>query len=438
MVARAVVGIPTVLCLWISEIIASVPGRCAVTVLELLTGTMLTGYGSISQAILAVPCRRHWTSYYWMVRKGKFDWKVMVHALCRIVKREFPSERCVVVGDDTLIPRVSEAAPGAAIQYDHARKPNRPDYILAQTVVSLSAVIGNSSGSWSVPLMSNLAVHTGNHGKLETMRAMVEEVSATLGAITLLLDAWYMKGYLISDVLTRDAIVIGQVRRDTALYDLPPLRTGKPGRPRKYGDRITKKLKALPETHTELPIYGGHRTVRYRTAVCRARFLGGRLVRAVWVSMFVDGKWKAERLLLSTDPGHTAEDVIMTYSLRWTIEPMFAAMKWGEGMIDMWMQSIDPKGSGSKTFHRWLTIVQIGRALIQMLAVKADAATTALAQVAAWRKEPYLTAGMVKAGLVRAFWNIVPAEAWYRRGRKFDPSRRVPVKTKVVRTAIAA
>jgi hypothetical protein len=57
-------------------------------------------------------------------------------------------------------------------------------------------------------------------------------------------------------------------------------------------------------------------------------------------------------------------------------------------MIDMWMQSVE-------TFHRWLNIVQIGRALIQMLAVKADAATTALAQVAAWRKERYLTAGMV-------------------------------------------
>src|SRR3954449_8919889 len=194
------------------------------------------------------------------------------------------------------------------------------------------------------------------------MRAMLEEVSGTLGAITLLLDAWYMKGYLISDVLTRDIIVIGQVGRDTALYDLPPLRTGKPGRPRKYGDRITKeKLNALPQTRTELPIYGGHRTVRYRTAICRARFLGGRLVRVVWVSIFVDGKWTAERLLLSTDPSHPAEDVIMTYSLRWTIEPMFAALKWGEGMIDMWMQSVE-------TFHRWLSIVQIGRALIQMLA----------------------------------------------------------------------
>jgi hypothetical protein len=214
------------------------------------------------------------------------------------------------------------------------------------------------------------------------------------------------------------------------LYEPPPSRTGKPGRPRKYGDRITKaKLKTLGQMHTELPIYG--RTVRYRTAVCRARFLGGRLVRVVWVSMFVDGKWKAERLLLSTDWSHTAEDVIFTYSLRWTIEPMFAALKWSEGMIDMWMQSVE-------TFHRWLNIVQIGRALIQMLAVKADAATTALAQVAAWRKEPYLTAGMVKAGLVRAFWNIAPAEAWYRRGRKFDPSRCVPMRTRVVRTASAA
>src|SRR3954465_11199291 len=87
------------------------------------------------------------------------------------------------------------------------------------------------------------------------MRAMVEEVSGTLGAITLLLDAWYMKRYLIVDVLTRDAIVIGQVRRDTALYEPPP--PGKPGRPRKYGDRITReKLRTLTQTHTELPIYG--------------------------------------------------------------------------------------------------------------------------------------------------------------------------------------
>jgi len=36
-----------------------------------------------------------------------------------------------------------------------------------------------------------------------------------------------MKGYLIVDALTRDAIVIGQVRRDTALYGVPSRRVGR-------------------------------------------------------------------------------------------------------------------------------------------------------------------------------------------------------------------
>src|SRR4051812_7670493 len=64
-----------------------------------------------------------------------------------------------------------------------------------------------------------------------------------------------------------------------------------------------------------------------------------------------------------------------------------------------------------ETFHRWLTIVQIGRVLIQMLAVKADPA--ALAQAAAWRKEPYLTAGMVNR----------PSLLEYRAGRSVAPQR---------------
>ena len=120
----------------------------------------------------------------------------------------------------------------------------------------------------------------------------------------------------------------------------------------------------------------------------------------------------------------------MTYSLRWTIEPMFAALKWGEGMIDMWMQSVE-------TFHRWLNIVQIGRALIQMLAVKADAATQAcsgrsLAQGAvSYRRHRQGRPGP-------SLLEYPPAEAWHHRGRKFDPSRRLPMTTRVVRTAIAA
>src|SRR3954454_4878830 len=118
------------------------------------------------------------------------------------------------------------------------------------------------------------------------MRALVEEVSATLGAITLLLDAWYMKGYLIIDALTRDAIVIGQatlpcMSRHHRENQDGPASTATASR-RRSSRRFQKRTR-------NCPIYG--RTVRYHTAVCRARFLDGRLVRVVWVSMFVDGKW---------------------------------------------------------------------------------------------------------------------------------------------------
>src|SRR3954451_5469760 len=66
---------------------------------------------------------------------------------------------------------------------------------------------------------------------------------------------------------------------------------GHPHKTSKNPSSDSKLIRTLAQTHTELPIYGSHRTGRYRTAVCRARFLGGRPVRAV--SMFVDGKWTA-------------------------------------------------------------------------------------------------------------------------------------------------
>src|SRR4051812_32878946 len=263
MVARAVVGIPTVLCLWISEIIASLPGRC------------LHGPGTAD---------RHHADRLWLDQPGDSGGsmpaaldQLLLDGAQGAVRLEGDGP-CLVPhceagvpiraprGDDTLIPRVSEAAPGAAIQYDHARKPNRPDYLL--TVVSLSAV--NSWGSWSVPLMSNLA---------RQPRQARNDAGPGGGERNPGRDHLAARCLVHEEVPDRRCPYARRHRHrpgDTALYEPPP--PGKPGRPRKYGDRITsEKLRTFTQTHTELPIYG--RTVRYRTAVCRARFLGGRLVR---------------------------------------------------------------------------------------------------------------------------------------------------------------
>lgn len=54
-----------------------------------------------------------------------------------------------------------------------------------------------------------------------------------------LLDSWFMRATLIKDLLKQDYTVIGQIRRDTRLYEKPEV-SDKPGRgrPRKFGKVI--------------------------------------------------------------------------------------------------------------------------------------------------------------------------------------------------------
>lgn len=92
-----------------------------------------------------------------------------------------------------------------------------------------------------------------------------------------------MKWPVLKYVLQLQFNAIGQIRKDTALYDIP-VRTGKRGRLRKYGDKYTPEVVAsLPESREEIYIYGKWQWVRYRSALCLARFMKGRMVRAAWM-----------------------------------------------------------------------------------------------------------------------------------------------------------
>ncbi|MBQ7479864.1 MAG: transposase, partial [Selenomonadaceae bacterium] len=58
--------------------------------------------------------------------------------------------------------------------------------------------------------------------------------------IVVLCDSWYPKKKFISRILSHEnADIICNVRVDTAIYDLPPARTGKRGRPCKRGAQLS-------------------------------------------------------------------------------------------------------------------------------------------------------------------------------------------------------
>src|SRR5918998_6349431 len=123
-------------------------------------------------------------------------------------------------------------------------------------------------------------------------------------------------------------------RRDTALFELPPppRAPGTRGRPRLYGERIDAAAVArLPASCHRIAGCGG-RAARLRHVLCRPRFLRGVVVRAVWCELQKrGGGWAKQRLLPSTDPALSAVAIAEAYANRWTVEPLFAALKLSDG-----------------------------------------------------------------------------------------------------------
>src|SRR5689334_25258192 len=139
---RPEAGLPATLGRWVGEIVLSIPQPARRTVAELIVGGLLAGGGHVTQAFLALTPRLGWQAYHWMLERGRFRLLGLVAALCGIVRRESHGGRCFAIIDDTLAPRASAKAPGAAVRFDHAHKRNRPAFLLCQAFVTL----GNRRG----------------------------------------------------------------------------------------------------------------------------------------------------------------------------------------------------------------------------------------------------------------------------------------------------
>jgi DDE superfamily endonuclease len=409
MAPQSEAGFPATLATWVREIVRSTPEPARATLAELILGAMLACGGHVTQAVLALTPRCGWQAYHWMLERGRFRLLGLVAALCGIVRRETRGPRRFAIVDDTLAPRCSAKAPGAAVRFDHARKPNRPAFLLCQAFVTLAAVVPCRDRPRAVPVVTGLCRGLGHVGKIAMAKALLRAVGDRLGPLCLLLDAWYMRGSLIRAALRRGHAVVGQVRRDTALFRLPPPRApGTRGRPRVYGERIgAEAVAGLPASRHRIGGYGG-RVARLRDVLCRPRFLRGIIVRAVWCELQKhDGGWAKQRLLLSTDPTMSAVAIVEAYANRWAVEPLFAALKLTDGLGAMWQR-------GRTALLRWLHLVQIGRALVVLLTARAEPQTLALVRVGGWRKAAALTPGLVKEALARRFrdfeaFRLVPA-----------------------------
>src|SRR3954470_22879278 len=407
MSATTAIPVPPILTTLVDRLAEAVPRRARATSTELLVGAAVTRGGHVTDAILAAGLSRSWTSYYWFLQRGRWSWLAVWRALLEVLKELFAPPVWHVVIDDTVVERISSRAPGSLLHRNHSAKPNRSRFLRGQGWLCLAAVVEQGWRVGAVPLMLRLVRRGTNRGKLVSARFLLGLLGQRLGRVRVLLDAWFMRARLIEAALADGHTVIGRARRDLALYAVPrPPRRRRRGRPRKYGPRMTpERVEALPVHRSARILYGRLEVARYRSCRVAARFLRGRVVRAVWVRLERpdrrDGAGE-ERLLVCTDPDLPAVEVITSYAKRWSVEPLFAAIKHGWGLKDAWQQS-------RQALMRWVTILAAGYALGQMLAYADPARAPGLASPAPWRPPGTRTAGLVRAGLARLLREVGPS-----------------------------
>jgi hypothetical protein len=404
------------LSLWISYLLSAVPKRSRATFVELLCACLVSPDGWVTRAISAICRRKHWTTYYKLIERGSVRIVPLARALFSLVLSLMAPDSIVLVIDDTLVPRSSLSAPGCGIRFDHAKKINRPDYLLCQNWVTLGLSCVSAEGrKWVLPILSRLVPTAGNRNKLTLALALIRALApAAKLPVRVLFDSWFMRARLVLPLLRRGFQVIGQARCDTALF-LPPTPHAGRGRPRKYGDKLTaERINALPTITLTLNLYGKPQSVRLHSIVALARFLNGLPVCAVWCEFFDadNNSWSKPRLLLATESGLSAETVLRLYARRWGIEPLFHNLKRWWGVNNLWQQS-------RKALELWMQIRSTAWTLAQLLVVVAGDHFP-IDAVAPWRAHQPLTAGLIAQWLRMEFTGLPFRDGFDRKSQKFS------------------
>ncbi len=248
------------------------------------------------------------------------------------------------------------------------------------------------------------------------LKVVREEVRGRV--LRLVADCWFMNATLIEPTieptLAMGIEVIGQIPRNRALYAQPvELLKKKRGRPRKYGTKMTAdEVEKLSEHKAIVWLYGKHRTIRYRTMICRAKFLKGREVRVVW-SRFENDKGLTEsRIFISTNIEHEGLDVLRGYRKRWPIEPMFNQLKHAFGCRHLWQQKL-------RSVLRWMHLKMAAYALLQLLTVCKNQACLSISSLP-WRDQDTTTAGMMRTALSKIIPRFPIREGWNRYWQKYE------------------
>jgi hypothetical protein len=252
------------------------------------------------------------------------------------------ADRLTFALDDTPTERSGRHVQGAGIHHNPTPGPAGSGFVYGHVWVVLGLLVGHPAwGVVALPLLARLYVRQKNlagiapadrpefRTKLELGVELVRWAKIWFGMlgkpVWVVTDGAYASAPFLKPTRALAVTVVSRLRRDANLRTVPVARSGKPGRPRVYGEHRIDLAKRGGQTRGwttgTFALYGKPTVKRYKTFAATWRPAGG-AIRVVlvdeptgWVAFFC------------TDPAATVADILGAVANRFSLETTFRDVK---------------------------------------------------------------------------------------------------------------
>ena len=293
-----------------------------------------------------------WDRFYnCLIHVGWISGRLATAVLGLVVQKFAPSlcERILLGLDDSPTARYGRHVEGAGVHHNPTPGPADGEWLYGHNWVCLAWLARHPMwGVIALPLWSLMYVRKVDVPKLaakygswefrtkhelgvalltwlmQTIRALGVEAKVWLAV-----DGGYAARPFLMPVLAMDIIVVGRLRKDAGLFDLPPQGS--------HGNRIYGKHKiSLPKragnrqgwNTVTYQCRGVQVTREYKTFLATSKLVSGQI--RVVIVRFEDGSWAP---YFCTDTSADVRDILEAVAARWAIEEHFHDVKevWGAG-----------------------------------------------------------------------------------------------------------
>jgi hypothetical protein len=291
--------------------------------------------------------------YYFLACVGRKSESIATRLLALVACTLRLPERLLLVIDDSPTKRYGPHVEGADVHHNPTPGPAQQPFLYGHMWVTISLALRHPLfGALALPLRALLYVRQQTIAKIPKSRSwgrfatklqlaarLVEWIMPLLKnagrTVWLVVDGGYTKRPFLRRALATGVTIVGRLRKDAALRDLPPklkrgARRGR-GRPRKYGTHKLSLAKRAGQQGgwetVECTVYGKRGVKTYKTFLATYPPVGG-VIRVVLVQE--EHGWYA---FFCTNPAASVPEILEAFADRATIEQDFHDVKevWGSG-----------------------------------------------------------------------------------------------------------